>query len=174
MDEELELSDEVRELFLAGKLDALLEHVAQVGAEASTTQARLREREYRKATDSPERRQTASRWYQMKMSTDPDWAERRREYIRNYQRTRMANDPDYRDRQRAAQKRLRDSDEYRERQAALKREKYANDPEYRRKVLDAHSRRLREDEGFRERRKAYMKEYRARKKAEREAQENND
>lgn len=144
MDEELELSDEVRELFLAGKLDALLEHAAKLGAGA------LREEHARRSRD-----------WQRSNRTTPGYKERRNQA----QRDRYATDPGYRD-------------EIKSKTLSRHHEKYANNQEYREahkaRSRNRHVAMLRDDPSYREWKRQYNREYYERKKAEKEAQGNND
>lgn len=144
MDEGLELSDEVRELFLAGKLDVLLAHFAQVGADALREEHARRNRDWQRAN-----------------RTTPEYKERRNQA----QRDRYATDPGYRD-------------EIKSKTLSRHHEKYANNPEYREahkaRSRNRHATMLRDDPSYREWKRQYNREYYERKKAEREAQENND
>lgn len=148
MDEVLELSDEVRELFLAGKLDALLEHVAGAGAEAAqeelrSQRARYAHEDWHKRMQDPEKREAYNKRQRDRYNSDPDYANRKRES----KNSRYAADPELRARL------IEYSKEYR-------RKRYASDPEY------AERRRAQNRESARRRAE--------RKKAEKEAQENND
>lgn len=84
---------------------------------------------------------------------DPDFRERRREYLRNWRRERNA-DPEWRERELERVRQLWADPEYRQRQHERRRERYRTDPEYRERVLAAtrerNNERYRTDDEYRE------------------------